>query len=71
MAFKEIPLIRKEYRIIHVDNKVQVHHIVCSRRDTLVGEWPEKFPGGFSLEAIDEMVENHWNAVHFEEQFSS
>lgn len=64
MDFVSAYKMRAEYRIIHIDGKNQLHHIVCSRPLTLVVEWPENFPGGFSIDTLHDSMEDHEHIVH-------
>jgi len=56
--------ILQEYKILHYDNKVGLHHANCSERNTLIFEWPENFPGGMSLETVHDQIELHEQDIH-------
>lgn len=64
MQYIDASSMRKEYRVVHVDGKNQLHHIACDRQSTLVIEWPENFPGGFSLDSLHDSMENHAHVAH-------
>ena len=64
MIFISAGKLRQQYRIFHFDGKIQLHHTICSQLNTLVAEWPDNFPGGFSLETIHDLMEDHSHMIH-------
>ena len=55
---------RKEFKIIHVETQIQLHHVLCSENVTLVLAWPQNFPGGMSYETIRKTAETHMALFH-------
>jgi len=55
---------RKEYRLVLVDDVNQLHHINCSENQILVVGWSRNFPGGFSLDTLHDLMEAHEDVIH-------
>lgn len=55
---------RKEFRIVHANEQIQLHHVACSEQVTLVLAWPQTFPGGMSFETLRKTAENHMSVFH-------
>ena len=53
-----------EYRIIRNVGGLQLHHIVCSQRVTLLTEWPETMAGGMPIHDLLNVIADHKMAYH-------
>lgn len=56
----------KEYRLVYSEDKkkIQLHHASCSEKRTLVLEWDRDFPGGFSVNVLQDLAINHHLIFH-------
>lgn len=55
------------YRIMRNLGGLQLHHITCTERITLLVEWPETMAGGMSIEALLNVIANHELTYHIQE----
>jgi len=54
----------KDYIIVHILGKIQVHCTKCNLSNTLIVEWGEKVPRAMSLRTIINLIETHEEKFH-------